>query len=392
MPVRLWTVFLKTWREMARDWWALGLTLVFSPLFVFGYWAFTQGSSTSYTVLVINQDQGAVLPGGAGLLAGEAAIQAVQAVRYADGNPLLRVSRLADPSQVDHILKDRGAVAFLVIPPDFSRSIAALQAGDRSRPAQITFGGDLTNPYYTVGATLAIGAVDNYVIQATGQKPLVSYVEKALAGSAARTEFEIYTPGVLIFSVMMLIFLAAMVVARVLESGTLRRLQITRMTSFDFLGGVTLAMLSLAIISLLITIQTAVWLGFRSLGPLWAAVLVGAVASLSVIGAGLLVACFSHSVSQAFIVANFPLGLFMFFSGAIFPLPKTILFRLAGHEVGLFDFLPPAHAVVALNKILTLGAGLRDVSYELAALVLLSLLYFGVGVWLFQRLHMGGRA
>jgi ABC-2 type transport system permease protein len=390
--MRWWVVFLKTWREMTRDWWALGLTLVFSPLFVFGYWAFTQGGSTSYTVLVINQDQGAALVGGGILQAGKQAIQAVQAVKYADGTPLLKVARLDDLDQVDRILKDRGAVAFLVIPPDFSRTILALQAGDRSQSAHITFGGDLTNPYYTLGATLAIGAVDSYVIQATGQKPLVNYVEKALAGSAARTEFEIYTPGVMIFSVMMLIFLAAMLVAREVESGTLRRLQITRMSSFDFLGGVTLAMLSLAVLSLLITILAAVWLGFRSQGPLWAAVVVGAVASLSIIGAGLVVACFSSTVSQAFIIANFPLGLFMFFSGAIFPLPRLVLFQLAGHDVGLFDFLPPAHAVVALNKVLTLGAGLQDVSYELTALVLLSLLYFGVGVWLFQRLHMGGRA
>lgn len=390
--MRVWTVFLKTWREMTRDWWALGLTLAFSPLFVFAYWAFTQGSSTAYTVLVINQDRGAALAAGGELRAGEQVIQAVQAVRYADGNPLLKVSPLADLAQVDRILKDRGAVAFLVIPPDFSSTLIALQAGDHSRSAQITFGGDLTNPYYTVGATLAIGAVDSYVIQATGQKPLVEYVEKALAGSAARTEFEIYTPGVMIFSVMMLIFLAAMVVAREVESGTLRRLQITRMRSIDFLGGVTLAMLSLAVLSLLITILTAVWLGFRSLGPLWAAVVVGAVASLSIIGAGLVVACFSRSVSQAFIIANFPLGLFMFFSGAIFPLPKLVIFQLAGHDVGLFDFLPPSHAVVALNKVLTLGAGLQDVAYELTSLILLSLLYFGAGVWLFQRLHMGGKA
>jgi hypothetical protein len=58
----------------------------------------------------------------------------------------------------------------------------------------------------------------------------------------------------------------------------------------------------------------------------------------------------------------------------------------------LFDFLPPAHAVVALNKVLTLGAGLPEVAYELIALILLSILYFSVGVWLFQRLHMGGKA
>ncbi len=39
--MRLWTVFLKTWREMARDWRALGLTLAFSALyFGIGVWLF----------------------------------------------------------------------------------------------------------------------------------------------------------------------------------------------------------------------------------------------------------------------------------------------------------------------------------------------------------------
>jgi uncharacterized membrane protein (UPF0182 family) len=44
--------------------------------------------------------------------------------------------------------------------------------------------------------------------------------------------------------------------------------------------------------------------------------------------------------------------------------------------------------VVALNKILTLGAGFKDVAYELAALLLLSLIFFAVGVALFQRMQL----
>ena len=50
--------------------------------------------------------------------------------------------------------------------------------------------------------------------------------------------------------------------------------------------------------------------------------------------------------------------------------------------------LPPTHAVIALNKIFTLGAGLEDVLFELAVLILLAGLYFGVGVWIFQRTQM----
>jgi ABC-2 type transport system permease protein len=377
---------------MARDWWALGLTLAFSPLFVLAYWGFTQGGSTSYSVLVINQDQGAQAAGGTMLLAGEEAIRAIESVTYADGKALLKVKRIERRDQVAKILHDRAAAAFLIIPEDFSRSIAAMQAGDRSQTSRIVFGGDLTNPYYTVGATLAIGAVDAYVIKATSQQPLILYVEETLGGSAARTEFEIYTPGILIFAVMMLIFLAAMTVAREIESGTLRRLQITPMTSFEFLGGVTMALVTLGTISVVLTVLTALALGFHSQGPIWVAVLVGAVTSLSIVGAGMVVACFARSVSQAFVIANFPLGLFMFFSGAIFPVSKIAIFQVGGREIGLFDILPPTHAVTALNKILTLGASFHEVAFELAALLLLSALYFGIGVWLFQRMHLVGSA
>ena len=56
--MRAWTVFLKTLREMSRDKWMLGLTLAFAPFFVFLYWLILSGGSTSYTVLVINQDTG----------------------------------------------------------------------------------------------------------------------------------------------------------------------------------------------------------------------------------------------------------------------------------------------------------------------------------------------
>ena len=61
---------------------------------------------------------------------------------------------------------------------------------------------------------------------------------------------------------------------------------------------------------------------------------------------------------------------------------------LFGYPISYADFLPPTHAVIALNKIFTLGAGFRDVLFELCALVLLTAVYFGIGVWLFRRTQM----
>jgi ABC-2 type transport system permease protein len=382
------SVFFKTLREMSREKWMLGLSIAFAPFFVLLYWLITAGGSTTYNVLVVNQDAGVRLADGTTFNGGEQVIEAIHGITYADGSPLLKAMVVADRAQVEPILRDRGAAAFVLIPEDFSWTLQELQSGDRSVTTQITFGGDLSNPYYMVGVNLALTAVDGYVQKATKQQPLIGYKEEPLGASAARTEFETYVPGTLIFSVILLIFLASMTVAREIEMGTLQRLQLTPLTSFQLLGGVTAALVVIGALAIAAAFLVALVCGYRSQGSIWIAILVGAVTSLSVIGLGMVVAAFSRTVSQAFIVANFPMAMMMFFSGTIYPLPKVTLFTIAGHQLGPYDLLPPTHAVVALNKILTLGAGLNEVVYELGMLTALSLLYFGIGVWLFKRFHL----
>ncbi len=154
------------------------------------------------------------------------------------------------------------------------------------------------------------------------------------------------------------------------------------------MAGISAALLLIGAASSGLSFAVALALGFHSQGPVLVAFLISVLAALSVIGVGLVVASLTRSVSQAFVVANFPLGLMMFFSGVIFPMPPFKLFTLFRHTISPYDFLPPTHAVVALNKILTLGAGLKDIAFELAALLVLSGLYFAFGVWLFRRLHL----
>ena len=386
--MRFLAVFVKSVREQFRNLMVLALTLVFAPVFVFAYWLFFPAEgSTAYKVLIINDDVGAQMDGQP-YNAGEEVAEAIARVTYASGTPLLTVQQVSSIAEAQALLRDRQGVVFVFLPEDFSRQLAAKKAGDLSASADVTFGGDLTNPYYPVAAILATSAVDSYVQQAAGTTPPVQYMEQPLGGSGSRTEFETYIPGMFIFAVTMMVFAAAMTVAREVENGTLRRLQITRMTAFDLLGGTSLTMVIIGVAAEMLAFGTALALGFRSYGPVWAAVLVGAVTSISVIGVGMIVAAFSKTVSQAFVIANFPLGVFLFLSGAMFPLPPLTLFEIAGQPISVCDFLPPRHAVVALNKILTLGAGLNEVAYELTALVVLSLLYFAIGIWVFQRRHL----
>ncbi len=387
--MKMLIVFRKTLREMSREAWMLGLTLAFAPLFVLLYWIWFSGGSTTYGIALINQDRGIVLPDGSAFNAGgEAAAAIVGNVTYADGKPILKAIPASSREEAKPILENRQAAAFIHISEDFSRAIESARNGERDVKSTVTFGGDIANPYYMVAVNLAISGMENYIVRAAGQVPFIEYMEEPLGLSGVRTEFENYVPGTLIFSIILLIFLSSMTVAREIETGALRRLQLTSMRSMDLLGGITLAIAIVGALSITFAFAVAVLLGFRSLGPLWAAVLVGMITSLSVIGMGMVVASFTRTVSQAFIVANFPLALMMFFSGVIFPMPPIPLFTLWGHGFGLYDILPPSHAVTALNKVLTMGAGFHDILYELAMLTVLSLLYFSAGAILFRRFHL----
>lgn len=387
--MRLWQVFIKSVREQKRDLWVICLSLAFAPLFVVIYYMMTGGTgTTSYGVLVINQDVAVTLADGAQFAAGEDVVASLRELSYQNGSPLLKVTLVDDRSQAEQKLRDRVAAALVIIPEDFSAQLTAFRSGDQTASTDLTFIGDLTNPYYTVAAVMAMTAADSYTQGFTDAPRPVELVEIPLGASAARSEFENYVPGLLVLAVVLMVFQAAMTPARDIESGAMRRLRLTPLTAFDYLGGTSLWLAVVSVGSVLLTFATAVGFGFRSQGPLWLAILATAITSLSIIGIGLIVACFSKTVSQAFVIANFPLGLLMFLTGAAFPLPRTNLFSLFGRGFALADLLPPTHAVVALNKIFTLGAGLEDVVFELSALTLLSALYFGIGVWLFQRMQM----
>ena len=377
--MKILKIFWKTLKEQARDSVTLGLSLIIGSFFVLLYWLMIPSGSTTYGVMVQNLDTGP---------RGKEAVSLLERLSYPSGDPLLDVMLVDNQQKAENVLKDRDAEVLLIIPDNFSITLQAVVDEKNPTPAQVTLIGDLTNPYYAVGAVMAGSVIDEYVQIQTGEIPPIQFSEIALGASAGRSEFDLYIPGILIVSVVMLVFIVSMTITHEVETGTLRRLQMTSMKASELLIGISLPTILLGIGSLLLTLIVAIALGFTSQGSIFAALLIGGITAIAVVGIGLIVAAFSKSVSQAFIIANFPLIFFMFFSGAVYPIPRIILFQAAGINISLYDVLPPTHAVMALNKILTLGSGLSDVLYELVSLLILSLLYYLLGIWLFHRRHL----
>ena len=71
-----------------------------------------------------------------------------------------------------------------------------------------------------------------------------------------------------------------------------------------------------------------------------------------------------------------------------FPIEGQELFSIAGYPITLQGLMSPTHSISALKKVMIMNLGLKDVLPEISLLIVLTLVYFVIGVWAFQRRHM----
>jgi ABC-2 type transport system permease protein len=372
-------------RQTRRDRLMVALTLAFGPFFVAVYWLAFAVPTTSYQVAVLDLDravsvQGRTLDAAAGI---EAALTAGQPQPggSAATSPL-HVVQVASADAGLALVRDGNASMLLELPPDLSASVA------RGGPATVVVHGDVMSPGYLVAGVLAQARAEAYLRLVTGAHPALNIAEEPLAGTASRTAFEQSVGGLLVFSVELLVFLTATTVARETEHGVMRRMRMSPMPAWSYMAGTSAVLLAVAVASAAATFATAYAFGFRSRGPVPVALLVVVVTALSVIGVGMAVGAACRTTAQAFVVANFPLGLLVFLSGTLFPVPHPKLVTVAGHGLGPLDLLPPAHAAAALTKVMTYGQGLGDVGFELTAVVVLSAVYFALGAAVLRRCRL----
>lgn len=378
------SIVKKTAVTQLRDYWILLLTLIASPFFVLIYWLISGGFNTTYNTGVINYDE--KTGGRPGSV--EQIIDNLKTLRYKDGTPMVKIEMLKNEAEAKRLLKERGIDVFLSFPDGFSSVVEKnINASDTARP-EFKIAGDPVNPKYLVGAVLITSSIEEEIKKATGLKSVVKMEEIFIGNSLEKNDFDMYVPGLLIFSVIMVLLTSAMIIIKDVEDKTILRLKISKMKAWEYLGGISFVQVIVASLSVLLTFGIAVGLGFHYSGSLWLAIFISILCSFSVIGISLILVAYCKSGSAVLTVGNFPLFILMFFSGAMMPMPAGELFKIAGKSISWNIILPPAHAVSAMNKILSLGEGLSSVIFEIFCLIISGIIYSAIGIILFKRRHL----
>jgi ABC-2 type transport system permease protein len=387
---RLLSLFRKEMTETSRDWKMLSMTLTFAPFFVLLMYAYLGHTTPVYQVAVVNLDTGSETAGGGRFHGGQELFLALRAVRSPEGDEVLRV-REATAEEAEGLLEDRRADVVVFIPPEFSDALVRFReegARGSSPPVPIKSKGDPANPDYIMAAVWADMTTMAYVVYASGmQSPLILQPE-AVSDATSLNDFELYVPGLLILSLMMLMFTAAGALIREKDKGTIIRLRLSNLTVPEWLAAVTVTQVLLGILALALTYATAWGVGYRANGNMLILLLVGALTAVSMVAVSVLVAAFLRTVFDLVTVGCFPFFILMFFSGGMFPLPGVPLFHLGDRAIELNHILPTTHAITALNRVLSYGAGVGDILFDLGSLLLLAVAYFALGTWVFTRRHM----
>ncbi len=388
-------IFIKGIREQVRDYWILVMIVVMAPLFIGIYFLMVDPGEVRYDVILVNKDQGYTMRG-ARVNLGDSLVVYLGGMAENGELPNLSYSEGADREEAVDLLKKRRADVLVVIPGTLSASLlelaepsSELKTAESARHDRLEMVGDITSMEYIVGAIWTEELVNTYLLRAAGIPLPVAWKETTLGYSGDRSEFEIYVPGLLILSVIMIIFSAAAAIVREPETRTLERLKISRLRAVEFLGGISLVQIIIALVSVLFALLTALALGYTLIpGSLGFILLVTFLTALSMISFSLIVAAMCRSIKDVAIIGTFPLFLLMFFTGAAFPISGGKLFSIGSYQVMMNDILSPTWAVEALNKVLIRGLEVRDTLPELGAILVLTILYFFLGTWAFKRRHM----
>jgi ABC-2 type transport system permease protein len=366
--------------------------------------------------------------------------QLLENITYAQTDTHMFTLNNVSADQAQTMLKSRGLDAVITIPENFSQAVVALaNASARAETtsdiglrvingstaqlpvnltlpkqsnvtAQVIVEGDTGSAAFGAAQGLISNLLEQYQsqIQATAIRQVdatlaqnqsqsnasIDYISAAvqpLTGTRSLTLFDYQAPGLIVFALLMQVSSVAQDLTRESDRGTLGRLKLSNMRSFDLLFGTLLTWILIAVAQILLLLGVAVALGFSwadGANSIGLAVLVGIIGGIASISLGLLLAAFTTNERQAAQLGVLIAVPVSFLTGAFFPLPNEILGTAFGTTFQVYDLLPWTQVADALRQVLIYGSGFGAVAVYVGFAIVLTAILFVVGVISYSRVRL----
>jgi len=412
--MKFFSIAKKDLKELLRDRRGLFFILLFPMFFmlIFGFAFGGMGQDNQpHNIAIINYDNGAILPGtGEHVNFGNNLTNQLKDAKYEESNVHIFNITKTTESKASSLMYHRDIDLELIIPSGFSQSIIDLKS--MSQSGSITSLTTVNSSNKNTKSTLIIRGDTSYINFGTSQSILTSilakmgnniqgttgaqvqdFIKTKIEGIGTKnlTTFDYMAPGIIVFAILMLAINVATILTREVENGTLNRLKLSKMTAFDFLFGGLLPWSLVVVAQVLILFAVALAIGFNyngGLNSIILAVIVGVIGGIASISLGMIIAAFAKNPPQASQLGTLIAVPTSFIIGAFIQLPQVVLGNVMGQQFQIYDILPWTHVLTALRGVLTFGYGWNGIAYDVGWAVVLTVIIFAIGVFLFSRTRL----
>jgi ABC-type multidrug transport system permease subunit len=344
----------KTVREPA----VLFMIFLFPIVFVFAFGsAFSGGGQPTYNIGVVNMDQGD-------------SINASQTLLTAlSETKILNLKMYSDNQTAQNDLSQGSIQAIMIVPTDFSQSLASYQAAPNA-PSKWT--NATVALYLDKGSLVATQAIPPIIQQAltaisgqNQQTPTIPFHLEIASLIEVKTPstLDFIAPGMFTFASIFLIMMVAQSFTQDRENGMMKRIRITPTTPTEFMTSQVISYMGIALIQAALVFAMMYALGFRPQVGIPAyvfAFILVLLFSLSNIGFGLITATIAKSSGAA-------TGL-----SFLFVLPQLFLGTFVGASLSsgaqvAGRFVPSYYVTDALTSLFLRGATITSLSVLLDA-------------------------
>ena len=405
------SIAIKDFKELIRDRRGLFFILLF-PIFFMMIFGFAFGGmgqeNTPQNIAVVNYDQGATLPTGAVYNFGNNLTSGLIDANYVNSSVKLYNVTQTTESQANALLQQRTVDAELIIPSNYSASMVSLIANSTGLTANTTTsspiirGDEGYSNFFVAQSSLnefltqyQDGVVNGYKDQIAGTpgaQPIkyINITIEGISGTKSFTQFDFLAPGMIVFAILLLATTIAAILTREVESGTLERLKMSKMRSFDLLFGGLIPWSLVAGAQVVILLAVAIILGLHWQGGINSvilAIIIGIIGGVASIALAMIIASFAKNDRQAANLGTLIVVPTSFLVGAFFQLPQEFI-TVLGHTFQIYEILPWTHTLNALRDVLIYGEGLSQVAYQIELSIVLTVILFIIGVFLFSRTRL----
>jgi len=368
----------KTIREPA----VLFMIFLFPVIFVFAFGASFGGvgsrQTVTYHIGVVNMDHGS-------------SVNASQTFLAAlTDTKIINVHVYADNQTAQNDLSQGNVQAVMIIPSDFSQSLASYQAAP-DNPDQWT--NTTVSMYLDKGSLVATQAIPPIIQQAltamAGNNQQTSSPFQMQTASLAEVKttsaLDFIAPGMFTFASIFLIMMVAQSFTQDRENGMMKRIRITPTTPTEFMTSQVISYMGIALIQAALVFVMTYALGFRPSVGISAyvfAFMLVMIFSVSNVGFGLITATISKSASAA-------TGL-----SFLFVMPQLFLGTFVGASLSsgaqvAGKFVPSYYVTNALTSLFLRGATINSpaILLDFAIMSVSCVAILAVGVALYAKYY-----